>query len=125
MASLEIVAKKAIGVAGLLGSGLAVTWMFGLGHHATSWLNWTICGSAVVALGGLGPAAAPEMPGVGTWPLVGTVLVAAWLFGLAANATPWLTWLSFVFGCGFLILSLAFTVASDHLPHRRPLHGRA
>ncbi len=125
MVSLEIVGKKAIGVAALLGSGLAVAWMFGLWHHATSWLNWTVCASAVVALGGLGPAASTEMPGVGTWPLVSMVLLGAWLFGLAANATPWLTWLSFVFGCGFLLLSIAFTVASNHLPHRRQLHGRA
>ena len=47
VATFEIVdKKKAIGVAALLGAGLAVTWMFGLWHHATSWLNWTVlrCG---------------------------------------------------------------------------------
>ena len=55
---MEKVGKKAIGVAALLGSGLALTWMFGLGYHATSWLNWTVCASAIVALAGLGPAAA-------------------------------------------------------------------
>jgi hypothetical protein len=125
VATFEIVNKKAIGVAALLGSGLALTWMFGLGHHATSWLNWTVCASAIVALGGLGPAATTEMSGIATWPLLAMVLLAAWLFGLAANATAWLTWLSFLFGCGFLILSIAFTMASSHLPRRRPLHGRA
>ncbi|HEY6476306.1 MAG TPA: hypothetical protein VI456_06960 [Polyangia bacterium] len=120
--------RKAIGVAALLGIGLALTWTFGLWNHATSWLNWTVCGSAIVALAGLGPAAATEMSGIGTWPLLGMVLLAAWLFGLAANATRWLTWLSFAFGCGFLILTVAFTLAGSHLEllhHRRPLHGRA
>ena len=57
------------------------------------------------------------------------VLLAAWLFGLAANATPWLAWLSFAFGCAFLILSVAFTLASSNLGplhHRhRHLHGHA
>jgi hypothetical protein len=125
---MEKVGKKAIGVAALLGSGLALTWMFGLGYHATSWLNWTVCASAIVALAGLGPAAATEMFGIGTWPLVAMVLLAAWLFGLATNATRWLTWLSFAFGCAFLILSVMFTTASSHLEllhRRRPLHGRA
>ena len=68
------------------------------------------------------------MFGIGTWPLVAMVLLAAWLFGLAANATRWLTWLSFAFGCAFLILSVMFTTASSHLEmlhRRRPLHGRA
>ncbi|HEY4393048.1 MAG TPA: hypothetical protein VGP64_03255 [Polyangia bacterium] len=120
--------KKAIGVAALLGAGLALTWMFGLGYHATGWLNWAICASAVVALAGLGPAAASEMFGIGTWPLIAMVLLAVWLFGLATNATRWLTWLSFAFGCAFLVLSAAFTAASNHLwglHHRRQLHGHA
>ena len=129
MATFEIVdRKKAIGAAALLGVGLAVTWGFGLWHNATSWLNWTVCASAFVALAGLGPAAASEMFGIGTWPLLAMVLLAGWLFGLAANATRWLTWLSFVFGCGFLILSVAFTVASSNLEilhRRRHLHGHA
>ena len=120
--------KKAIGVAALLGAGLAVTWMFGLGHHATGWLNWTICASAIVALAGLGPAATSEMFGIGTWPVIAMVLLATWLFGLATNATRWLTWLSFAFGWAFLILSAAFTTEiARHGPlHRhRHLHARA
>jgi hypothetical protein len=129
VATFEIVdKKKAIGVAALLGAGLAVTWMFGLWHHATGWLNWTVCAAAFVALAGLGPAASSEMFGIGTWPLVSMVLLAVWLFGLATDATRWLTWLSFAFGCAFLVLSAAFTTASSHLSpirHRRHLHGRA
>jgi hypothetical protein len=121
---VDVDKKRAIGVAALLGVGLAVTWGFGLWHHATGWLNWAICASAFVALAGLGPAAASEMFGVGTWPLISMVLLAMWLFGLAANATRWLTWLSFAFGCAFLILSAAFTATSGHLLHRRRhLHG--
>jgi hypothetical protein len=118
--------KKAIGAAALLGVGLAVTWGFGLWHHATGWLNWSICAAAFVALAGLGPTAASEMFGIGTWPLISMVLLATWLFGLATNATRWLTWLSFAFGCAFLILSGAFTLASSHLGplhRRRHLHG--
>ena len=98
MVTFEIMDKKALGVAALLGSGLAVIWMFAVGYHATSWLSWTVLGCAVVALAGLGPAAMAEMPGVGTWPLVGTVLISAWLFAMAVGATRWLAWLSLGFG---------------------------
>lgn len=118
-------------MAALLGSGLAVIWMFAIGYSATSWLSWTVLGCAVVALAGLGPAAMAEMPGVGTWPLVGVVLMAAWLFAMAVGATTWLAWLSFGFGFAFVFLSVAFTAASSNLAllhnglHRHHLHGRA
>ena len=119
-------------MAALLGSGLAAVWMFAIGYGATSWLSWTVLGCAIVALAGLGPAAMAEMPGVGTWPLVGVVLIAAWLFAMAGGATRWLAWLSFAFGLAFVALSTAFTVASSQLDllhrhglHRRALHGRA
>jgi hypothetical protein len=119
--------KPAVGLVALLGSCLAVTWMFAVGYHATAWLSWTVLGCAVVALAGLGPAATPEMPGIGTWPLVGVVLLSAWLFALAVGATGWLAWLSFGFGLAFVIISVAFTAASSNLAlfHRRHLHGRA
>ena len=122
---MDNVEKRALGVAALLGSGLAVTWMFAIGYGATSWLSWTVLGCAIVALAGLGPSAMAEMPGVGTWPLVGVVLIAAWLFALAAGATHWLAWLSFGFGFAFVILSVAFTAASSNLAllhHRLDRH---
>jgi hypothetical protein len=128
MATFEIMDKRALGVAALLGSGLAVIWMFAVGYQATSWLSWTVLGCAFVALAGLGPAAMAEMPGVGTWPLVGTVLISAWLFAMAVGATRWLAWLSLGFGFAFVILSVAFTVESSSLEllhHRRHAHGRA
>ena len=114
-------------MAALLGSGLAVIWMFAIGYHATSWLSWTVLGCAFVALAGLGPATMAEMPGVGTWPLVGVVLISAWLFAMAGGATRWLAWLSFGFGTAFVILSVAFTAASSNLEllHRHHAHGRA
>ncbi len=118
-------------MAALLGSGLAVVWMFAIGYHATSWLSWTVLGCAVVALAGLGPATMVEMPGVGTWPLVGSVLISAWLFAMAVGATRWLAWLSFGFGLAFVVLSFAFTVESSdlellhHRLHGRHLQGRA
>ena len=115
-------------MAALLGSGLAVIWMFAVGYHATSWLSWTVLGCAVVALAGLGPAAMAEMPGVGTWPLVGALLISGWLFAMAVGATRWLAWLSLGFGFAFVVLSLAFTVKSSSLEllhHRRHAHGRA
>ncbi len=120
--------KRALGLAALLGSGLAVIWMFAIGYHATSWLSWTVLGCAVVALAGLGPAAMAEMPGVGTWPLVGVVLVSAWLFAMAVGATHWLAWLSFGFGVAFVVLSVAFTVESSNLEllhQRRHAHGHS
>jgi hypothetical protein len=122
--------KRAVRVAALLGSGLAVLWMFAIGYSATSWLTWTVLGCAAVALAGLGPAATPELLGVGTWPLVGVVLISAWLFAMAAGATRWLTWLSLGFGLAFVVLSFAFTAAISNVglrPHRlhRHHHGRA
>jgi hypothetical protein len=123
--------KRALGVAALLGSGLAVVWMFAIGYHASSWLSWTVLGCAVVALAGLGPAAMADMPGVGTWPLVGAVLMSGWLFAMAVGATRWLAWLSFGFGFAFLVLSFAFTAESSNLEllhhrvHGRHLHGPA
>ena len=66
-------------MAALLGSGLAVLWMFAIGYGATSWLTWTVLGCAIIALAGLGPATTPELLGIGTWPVVGVVLI----FGLA------------------------------------------
>jgi hypothetical protein len=119
--------KRAMGLVALLGSGLAVIWMFAIGYHATAWLSWTVLGCAIVALAGLGPAAMAEMPGVGTWPLVGVVLIAAWLFALAVGATSWLAWMSFGFGVAFVLVSFTFTIASSRLDllHRHGLHGRA
>ena len=127
MDKLDKLDKRSLGLAALLGSGLAVVWMFAVGYGATSWLSWTVCGCAIIALAGLGPAAIAEIPGVGTWPLVGVVLLAAWLFALAVGATPWLAWLSFGFGLAFVVLSVAFTAASSNLAlfHQRHLHGRA
>ena len=120
-----------LGVAALLGSALVVLWMFAVGYHATSWLSWTVLGCGVIALAGLGPAAMSEMPGVGTWPLGGVVLLSGWLFALAVGATRWLAWLSFGLGFAFVILSVAFIAASSNLEllhhrlHRDHLHGRA
>ena len=124
---MDKVEKPAFGVVALLGSVLAVIWMFAIGYHATAWLSWTVLACAAVALAGLGPAAAADMPGVGTWPLVGVVLLSAWLFALAVGATPWLAWLSFAFGLAFVIVSVAFTAASSNLAllHHRHLDGRA
>ena len=124
---MDRVEKRALGLVALLGSGLAVVWMFAIGYHATAWLSWTVLGCAVVALAGLGPAAMAEMPGVGTWPLVGVVLLSAWLFALAVGATAWLAWSSFAFGLAFVTVSVAFTAASSNLAlfHHRHLHGRA
>ena len=120
--------KRALGVAALLGSGLLVAWMFAIGYGHSGWLSWTVFGCGFVALAGIGPAAMAEMPGVGTWPLVGVVLISAWLFALASGATSWLAWLSFAFGCAFVFLSFAFTLASGELGpfhHRHQLHGHA
>ena len=120
--------KRALGVAALLGSGLVVAWLFAIGYGHSGWLSWTVLGCGFVALAGIGPAAMIEMPGIGTWPLVGVVLIAAWLFALAVGAASWLAWLSFAFGCAFVVLSLVSTMASSHLEllhHRHGLHGHA
>ena len=123
--------KRVLGVAALLGSGLAVLWMFAIGYGATSWLTWTVLACAAVALAGIGPASTPELLGIGTWPVAGVVLISAWLFAMASGATRWLAWLSFGFGLAFVILSVAFTAASStlgllpHHLHRRHSHGRA
>ena len=120
--------KRARGVAALLGSGLAVVWMFAVGYGHSGWLSWTVLAAAFVALAGLGPATMDTLAGVATWPFVGVVLISAWLFALAVGATPWIAWSSFLFGCAFVILSVVFTMASSHLAlfgHHHHLHGRA
>jgi hypothetical protein len=128
VASFEIMERRARGVAALLGSGLAVVWMFAVGYGHSGWLSWTVLAAAFVALAGLGPATMDTLAGVATWPFVGVVLISAWLFALAVGATPWLAWLSFLFGCAFVILSVAFTMASSHhalFDRHRHLHGPA
>jgi hypothetical protein len=120
--------KRALGLAALLGSGLFTLWIFALLYSHSGWLSWTILACSIVALAGIGPAAASEMFGIGTWPLVGTVLLAAWLFGLAVGAVSWLAWFSFAFGVAFLLLSFGFTLASSHLGafgRWRHQHGHA
>lgn len=91
---------------------MAVAWGFGWHTGATSWLVWTDLAAAVVILAGLGPAATEELSGMATWPFAGLILVAAWMFGLALHATPWLTWLNLALGCAFLLLTVGFTLAS-------------
>jgi hypothetical protein len=120
--------KGARGVVALLGSGLVVVWMFAVGYGHSGWLSWTMLAAAVVALGGLGPAAMDTEAGVATWPFVGVLLLSAWLFALAVGATPWLAWSSFAFGCAFVILTTVFTVASGHIgpfDRHHHVHGRA
>jgi hypothetical protein len=120
--------KRARGLAALLGSGLATVWMFAVGYGHSGWLSWAMLACAAIAFAGIGPAATEEMSGISTWPFVGVVLLATWLFALAVGATSWLAWSSFAFGCAFVILSIVFTVKSSHLEllHRhRHLRGRA
>jgi hypothetical protein len=84
-------------------------------------MAWFDFGAAVVIFGGLGPSASEGFPGFATWPCVGLLLVALWLFGVALHATPWLGWLNLVFGCAYLLLTAAHLLATTDLI---PLHHR-
>lgn len=109
------------GVAALLGTGLVMAWILGLIFDAPAWLVWCDVGLALVALGGLASAGSPGLEGAATWPFVTLGLGAVWLFALATGAPAWLTWLNFVFGCGFLIVTVTLLVPRIdpvHLPHR-------
>ncbi len=121
MANVQGVERQARRFAGLLGTGLAFLWAVGWSTGATGWLVWTDLAAALVTFGGLGPASIEDFPGVATWPCVGLVLVAAWLFGLALHATPWLLWLNFALGCAYVILTGAYLVATTGLV---PMHHR-
>jgi hypothetical protein len=107
--------RRALGAAALLGVGLAFVWFWALGHSHTSWLNWTVAATSFVTLAGLVPATMDTIAGIATWPLAGSVLLAAWLFGLATGAAPWLAWACFAFGCAFVGLTFAYTIKSSHL----------
>ena len=85
---------------------------------------WTNLAAAVVTFGGLGPAAIEDFPGVATWPCLGLVLVAVWLFGMALHATTWLVWLNFAFGCAYVLLTAAYLLVTTGViqVHQRRTH---
>ena len=101
-------------VAAALGLGLTALWVLGLSYDGPSWLVWLDGAAALIALAGVAMVGTTDMAGVTTWPILTLVLFALWLFGLAVGAPPWLAWLNFLVGCGFLALTAAFALRQRH-----------
>lgn len=93
----------------LVGIGLAALWIAGLATGATSWLVWLDGAAALVsfAIAGAVPEDAP-IEGKSIPALIVTVgLFALWTVGLALRATMWLTWLTFVAACAYVVITIA------------------
>jgi hypothetical protein len=91
-----------------LAMGLATLWLIGISVDATVWLTWSVGAAAppAFAVVGLIPErASSPLAGLCLFAL-GAGLLALWLAGGLAGATPWLRWWTFVFGA----LSLAAAV---------------
>jgi hypothetical protein len=100
----------------VLGVGLVVLWIMGLNQGATQWLTWMVGLSGLVSfvIAALVPAGQGEPSSVSP-AVVGLALVGLWLFGLGLRATPWLSWLAFVFGCAYLAVGTLAASRTRHL----------
>jgi hypothetical protein len=113
---LNIMEKRAGGVAALLALTLVTAWMFAVGYGEASWLAWVNLAVGVVVLGGVASATTYEQQGTATWPMAAFVLLGMWLFALAAGSPGWLTWLTFAVGLGFILLTGVWLLASAEGP---------
>jgi asparagine N-glycosylation enzyme membrane subunit Stt3 len=116
--------KRAGEVAALLAAALVTAWMFAVGYNESGWLSWLDLAAGIVVLGGLATTRNRELQGTATWPLAGVLLLALWLFALATGAPRWLTWLNFAVGCGFVVTTVGWLIASgEHAGPRRHAHA--
>lgn len=124
--TLNIMEKRAGGAAALLALTLVTAWMFAVGYGQAGWLAWVGLAVGVVVLGGVATTTTYEEQGTATWPIAAFVLLAMWLFALAAGSPTWLTWLTFAVAVGFLLLTGAWLVLSAQAPefhHRHHAHA--
>ena len=118
--------KRAGGLAALLALTLVTAWMFAVGYGQANWLAWVNLGVGAVVLGGVASAATYEEQGTVTWPMAAFVLLAMWLFALAAGSPTWMTWLTFAVALGFVLLTGIWLLASaDSSEFRRHHHAHA
>ena len=94
------------GVSIVLGIGLTLLWLVGLNQHATAWLTWFDGVGALVAFGIAGAVRGRAAgPSVGGGPIGLSIgLFVLWIVGLIQRSDLWLTWWTFAFACGFLIV---------------------
>jgi len=82
----------------LIGLGLATLWVVGLAVDATVWLTWSV--GALAPLCATTVGLVPERRGSALAALCLLALSGAelglWMVGLGCEATPWLTWWTFV-----------------------------
>jgi len=100
------------GVLVAMGIGLVILWIVGLGQHATPWLTWLDGLGALFAFalaGGLAATASAALGGGGIFALA-IGLGVLWIIGLSTHAVGWLTWWTFAFACGFLLLGIVTSV---------------
>jgi hypothetical protein len=100
------------GVSIALGIGLVILFIVGLGRHATPWLTWLDGLAALFAfvLAGAGAATVATALGGGGVFALAIGLGVLWIIGLSTHAVVWLTWFTFAFACGFLLLGMVESV---------------
>ena len=122
MATLQIMEKRAGGLAALLALTLVVAWMFAAGAGHATWLAWVDLAVGVIVLGGVATTTNYEEQGVVTWPLAAFTLLGMWLFALAARSQVWLTWLTFAVALGFVLLTGVWLLLSAEAPEFQRRH---
>jgi hypothetical protein len=123
---LNIMDKRAGGLAALLALTLVTAWMFAAGSGQANWLAWVDLGVGIVVLGGVASTTTYEEQGTATWPMAALILLAMWLFALAAGSPTWLTWVTFAVALGFVLLTGVWLLASAEGPdfqHRHHAHA--
>jgi hypothetical protein len=96
-----------------LGLGLVIAWIAGLANHALGWLTWVSLAAALLAFGGAWAFVTGRRIGAVLAGFLGMGLLLVWLIALGARGSSWLTWWTFGFGSGFVILAiLAFGTAA-------------
>ena len=109
-----------------MGVGLVILWIVGLGQHATPWMTWLDGLGALFAFalaGGLAATASLALGGGGIFALA-IGLGVLWIIGLSTHAVVWLTWWTFAFACGFVLLGIVASMGettTTRTTHMRPV----
>jgi hypothetical protein len=97
--------------------GLGVLWVIGISVQATPWLTWFVGAAALPAFAvtGLIPEGSSAPIASVCLVAIGLGLAVLWAVGWAADATPWLTWWTFVLGglCIAVALPIGFQGALE------------
>ncbi len=89
----------------VLGVAMTIVWLLGMNQHATGWLTWLDGAAALGAFAVAGAVRADSGVTLSRGAVVlSTGLFAIWAAGLMRHTEGWLTWWTFAFGVGFLLV---------------------